>query len=78
MQSTILLFEEIRIMSIVSRNCGGNGAWMNNTLNSPAPTSETAKDTKNGSHVNSDVNILNASKNIKYKSIKYKIQYKNI
>jgi hypothetical protein len=31
------------ITHIVSRNCGGQGAWLDNSLNSPAPSSEIWK-----------------------------------
>lgn len=31
----------LEISEILSKNCGGYGAWMNNVLSSPAPGSET-------------------------------------
>ena len=31
---------KIPITSILSRNCGGYGAWINNPLSTPAPGSE--------------------------------------
>jgi len=31
----------LEISEVLSKNCGGYGAWMNNVLSSPAPGSET-------------------------------------